>query len=175
MKTTVLVGPSCSGKTSFAKMLEIVGWERIVTYTTRPARPGEVNGVDYNFVSRELFDQLQHNEFFLETRSSTKADEGLVSYGTPLCGFEARSENPRVVVLDPLGALAAYNSGAPVRIIWLDTPKWTRVERALRRGDNPEEIKRRMDSDEREFADFEKYGIHDLRVGPSTSQFFQVL
>ena len=175
MKTTVLVGPSCSGKTSFAKVLEIVGWERIITYTTRPARTSEVNGVDYHFVSRELFDQLQHNGFFLETRSHNKADEGLVSYGTPSLRFGEHTENPRVIVLDPFGALAAYNSGTPVRIIWLDTPKWTRTERALRRGDNPEEIKRRLDSDERDFADFEKYGIHDLRVGPSTSQLFQVL
>ena len=173
MKTTVLVGPSCSGKTSFAKMLEIVGWERIITYTTRPARQGEVNGVDYHFVSRELFDQLEHNGFFLETRSRAKADEGFVSYGTPT--FGSNDKTPQVVVLDPLGALAAYNSGTPVLIIWLDTPKQTCVERALRRGDNPEEIKRRMDVDELEFQRFEKYGIHDLRVGPSTSQFFQVL
>ena len=173
MKTTVLVGPSCSGKTSFAKMLEIAGWERIITYTTRPARSDEVDGVDYHFVSRELFDQLEHNGFFLETRSHTKADEGFVSYGTPTFGSDDKTS--QVVVLDPLGALAAYNSGTPVRIIWLDTPKGTRTERALRRGDNPEEIKRRLDADERDFADFEKYGIHDLRVGPSTSQLFQVL
>ena len=169
MKTTVLVGPSCSGKTSFAKMLEIVGWERIITFTTRPARSDEVDGVDYHFVGRQLFEELRRNEFFLETRSYVRADEGLVSYGTPT--FGSNDKTPQVVVLDPLGALAAYNSGTPVLIIWLDTPKQTCVERALRRGDNPEEIKRRMDTDELEFQKFEKYGIHDLRVGPSTSQF----
>lgn len=60
-------GVSGVGKTSIAyeilKLLPEV--KRLVTYVTRPPRPNEIDGIDYNFVSRETFLQkLANNEFF---------------------------------------------------------------------------------------------------------------
>ena len=52
----VLSGPSASGKTEVAKrLMNQYGVKRVITTTTRPMRTGEVDGVDYLFVSKEKF------------------------------------------------------------------------------------------------------------------------
>lgn len=56
--TIVLVGQTNSGKTTVAKLLEAYGYKRIVTYTTRPKRQGERDGIDYNFVTDEKFKSM---------------------------------------------------------------------------------------------------------------------
>lgn len=45
-----IVGASGSGKTTLAKHLHLMGVPYLVSFTTRPMRPGEVNGVDHYFV-----------------------------------------------------------------------------------------------------------------------------
>lgn len=64
----VISGPSGVGKDTLIKrMLELDGNLRYsVSATTRPPRPGEVDGVDYSFVSRERFQQLVDEGAFLE-------------------------------------------------------------------------------------------------------------
>nr|UMO78718.1 Guanylate kinase [Pandoravirus belohorizontensis] len=51
----VLVGPSGSGKTTLAKAL---GFAPLCTTTARAPRPGEVDGIDYHFVTADAFDRL---------------------------------------------------------------------------------------------------------------------
>ena len=46
-----IVGPSGSGKTTIALAMQRAGIPQIVSYTTRPTRPGETNGVEHFFVS----------------------------------------------------------------------------------------------------------------------------
>ena len=64
----VISGPSGVGKDTLIKrMLELDKSLRYsVSCTTRPPRPGEVDGVDYSFVSRERFEQLVDEGAFLE-------------------------------------------------------------------------------------------------------------
>ncbi len=50
-----ICGPSGAGKSTFQKLL---GLPRITTVTTRPIRPGELQGVDYHFVDEVTFDNL---------------------------------------------------------------------------------------------------------------------
>lgn len=67
----VIVGPTCSGKTTLAeRFVAEKGYGKIVTTTTRDPREGEVDGVDYHFVSEEQFkagieagDFLEHATF----------------------------------------------------------------------------------------------------------------
>ena len=56
----ILSGPSGSGKSSIYKAAigELGGIEFSVSCTTRAPRPGEVDGRDYHFISREEFDRL---------------------------------------------------------------------------------------------------------------------
>ena len=70
-----LVGKSCSGKDTIARELVKLGYERILTYTTRPARSNELDGVDYHFVTENEFKDMIKNKEFLEWRSY-QTDEG---------------------------------------------------------------------------------------------------
>lgn len=77
----VIVGPTCSGKTTLAeRFVAEKGYGKIVTTTTRDPREGEVDGVDYHFVSEEQFkagieagDFLEHATFGDNLYGITKA------------------------------------------------------------------------------------------------------
>ncbi len=64
----VLAGPAGSGKTTLCERMvaEVPGVSRVVTTTTRPPRPGEVNGVHYHFFTPEEFDAKLDANAFLE-------------------------------------------------------------------------------------------------------------
>ena len=64
----VLAAPSGGGKTSLVKALleREPGMRLSVSYTTRPPRPGETDGVDYHFVDEPAFTALKANGEFLE-------------------------------------------------------------------------------------------------------------
>lgn len=51
MKIILLIGASGSGKTTIGRKLEEIGIEQLVSFTTRSMRDGEVDGLDYHFVS----------------------------------------------------------------------------------------------------------------------------
>ncbi len=54
-----LTGPTCSGKSTLERMMkERYGYENVISTTTRPMRDGEVNGVNYHYVTIEEFDAL---------------------------------------------------------------------------------------------------------------------
>lgn len=56
---TILIGMSASGKDAILRELVANhGFREIVTTTTRPMRKGEVNGKDYNFISRKEFEKV---------------------------------------------------------------------------------------------------------------------
>ena len=76
----VLVGPSASGKTQILKILmEKYGMKKLVTYTTRPMRVNEVNGIDYHFISKEdFFNKLENN--FSDDKAVILEPNGLQKY-----------------------------------------------------------------------------------------------
>ena len=57
----IVCGPSGVGKTSLRRILCARHSELIlsISYTTRAPRPGEVDGVDYHFVTRDVFEQMR--------------------------------------------------------------------------------------------------------------------
>lgn len=64
---TVIVGPSGSGKTTLAELfVSRLGYAKVVSTTTRAARPGEEQGIHYNFVERSLFKEMILNDEFVE-------------------------------------------------------------------------------------------------------------
>ena len=70
-RLVILTGPSCVGKSPLAKALERFHpdlWrtlQPLVLYNSRDARPGEADGVDYHFRSREQIEALRVNEQFV--------------------------------------------------------------------------------------------------------------
>ena len=66
-KLIVITGPSGVGKTTLAHyLLQELCLKRVITCTTREIRDGEVDGVDYNFFSRDFFKNLILKERFAE-------------------------------------------------------------------------------------------------------------
>lgn len=65
----IISAPSGAGKTSLVKALLQKGIDLSlsVSYTSRPARPEEIDGRDYHFVSREVFERKLKQEEFLES------------------------------------------------------------------------------------------------------------
>jgi guanylate kinase len=76
----IIAGPAGTGKTTLAARIvaEVPDVEKVITVTTRPARPGEVDGKDYHFFTEEMFDRsLAHGEFLEWARV-----HGRFRYGT---------------------------------------------------------------------------------------------
>lgn len=61
----VLVGESASGKSSIEKELIALGFNKIVTYTTRPMRKEDVDGETYHFITEEQFNDMIEKIFLL--------------------------------------------------------------------------------------------------------------
>ena len=87
----VLTGRSGTGKDTVAQYLKGQhDFERIVTYTTRPKRKNEVDGVDYHFISEKEFKQKEKEGFFLETTSFKNSDKKTLYYGTSIESLEKK-------------------------------------------------------------------------------------
>ena len=93
----VISSPSGAGKTTLCRRLitEEPGVQLSISATTRPARPGETDGVDYHFRSVEQFEQMIDRDEFLEWAKVFKN-----FYGTPRSEVEARLVAGMDVVFD---------------------------------------------------------------------------
>ena len=93
----VLSSPSGAGKTTISrKLLEADSHLRMsVSATTRPMRPGEIDGRDYHFTTREQFDRMVENGDFLEW-----AEVFGNRYGTPKAEIEQGLEAGRDFLFD---------------------------------------------------------------------------
>lgn len=93
----ILAAPSGTGKTTIAHAL-VERFQRFVfsvSATTRPPRGDEVDGVDYDFVSREAFEEMIRTEALVEW-----AEVHGNLYGTPRRNLEAAAARGEHVVLD---------------------------------------------------------------------------
>ncbi len=93
----IVSAPSGAGKTSLVKALlaSNPGIELSISYTTRPARPGEVDGRDYHFVSRDTFLEMAKRGDFLE---SAEVYGNL--YGTSQPWIQAQIASGRNILLE---------------------------------------------------------------------------
>ena len=160
MKSSVIaiVGQIASGKTTLAKFMEERGFERIVTYTTRPKRDGESDGADYYFLSDDEFTEKAESGFFAET-TEYNAKFGHVRYGTSRESLETPNGVNKVIVLNPQGVIQLKDAGYDIFIVYLDMPQEVLMRRALQRGDDPAEIGRRITDDTRLFRRLENSAI----------------
>ncbi len=92
----MMVGPSGVGKNTLIKRVKLLHpFEEPVSYTTRVPRDGEVDGVNYHFVSREKFIALRDEGFFAE---SALVHGNL--YGTPLGELIRLSSQDKDTIFD---------------------------------------------------------------------------
>ena len=81
-KLICLVGKMAAGKDSIQKELIKMGMNSVVSYTTRPPRPGEVDGIAYHFITKEEFLEKEKQGFFAETTSYNVAIGETWYYGS---------------------------------------------------------------------------------------------
>ena len=146
-----LLGRTCVGKDTILKQLiSNLGYKPVVTYTTRPMRNGEVDGVDYHFIDKSQFRRMKIQGFFAETTSYNVATGDTWYYGTLLKDLNDDS----IIILNPEG-LKTLKQNKDLNIVsFLITAKEeTLRERLSKRGDKPEEAERRLKADRKDFAD----------------------
>lgn len=151
---TVLAGPTAVGKGTVsaavrARYPEI--WLS-VSATTRPPRPGEIDGVHYSFVTPERFDALVAAGDMLEWA----VVHGRNRYGTPRRGVEeaVAAGHPVLLEIDLAGARQVRRTLPDARFVFLAPPDWdTLVERLVGRGtEDAEERERRLATAREELA-----------------------
>jgi guanylate kinase len=93
----VLSSPSGAGKTTLSRMLieRMPGLRMSVSATTRPMRPGEVDGRDYHFIDRAKFESMLQQDDLLESAVVFENN-----YGTPRAPVEAALAAGQDVLFD---------------------------------------------------------------------------
>ncbi len=165
----MLVGKSCSGKTTIANEIKQLGLKEIVSYTTRPPRPGEVEGITYHFITKEDFLDKKRQGFFAETVSYNVASGETWYYGSAV---EDLSDD-KVIIVNPHGLeqLRKIKSLNPVAF-YITVGEKTIWNRLRDRGDNADEARRRLKADDIDFSgiinDVDFAFSNDIGLSPKT-------
>lgn len=155
----ILSSPSGAGKTTVSRMLlqHDARLRMSVSATTRPPRPGEVNGRDYIFVDQPRFDAMAEDGEFLEW-----AHVFGNSYGTPKAEVKAglREGNDYLFDIDWQGTQQLYQKmQSDVVRVFLLPPSIDELRRRLnaRGTDSAEVIASRMDRAKAEISHWDGY------------------
>ena len=151
----VLSGPSAVGKSTVVRCLR----DRVpdlyfsVSATTRAPRPGEVDGVDYHFVSPDAFQRLIDDGALLEW---AEIHGGLHRSGTPAQPVRdaASAGRPVLIEVDLAGARAIKQAMPEAFTVFLAPPSWAALEARLtgRGTESPEVMARRLATAREELA-----------------------
>ena len=134
-RVSVIAGPTGVGKGTVVSRLRVLHPEVFVSIsaTTRPPRPGEVDGVHYYFVDDDTFDELVASDGLLEWALV----HGSARYGTPRSPVEEAVAAGRVVILeiDIQGARQVRHTYPAAQQIFVAPPSWEElVQRLAGRG-----------------------------------------
>jgi len=155
----VLSSPSGAGKTTLTRKLlkENPDMAMSVSATTRQPRPGETDGEDYFFISKNTFSHMAEKEDFLEY---AKVFDNF--YGTPRAPVEQALSDGRDVVfdIDWQGAQQLTQAAADDLVkIFILPPNMRELEKRLRTRaqDSDEVISKRMAKSENEISHWPEY------------------
>ncbi|MCX2930297.1 guanylate kinase [Mycobacterium sp. CVI_P3] len=154
-RVVVLSGPSGVGKSTVVRRLreQVPDLHFSVSATTRAKRPGEVDGVDYHFVTPTQFQRLIDDGDLLEW---AEIHNGLQRSGTPAAPVAqaAAAGHPVLIEVDLAGAEAVKRAMPEVLTVFLAPPSWEALEQRLvdRGTESPEVVARRLDTARAELA-----------------------
>jgi len=165
----VLTGPSGVGKSTVLKKLMETQPDIYfsVSATTRSPRPGEREGIDYNYISREEFESLLENDGLLEY--THYAGE---YYGTPRKQMQDAIDAGRDVFfdVDELGARSIREKVPGCAVVFLAPPSLDELERRLRgRGTETEEKIQKRLSVAKNY--FDQLDIFDYVISSETPEY----
>ena len=151
-KTFIIAGPSGVGKGTIISRLFALQENLYfsVSATTRPPRPGEVDGIHYHFITRERFTEWINRGAFLEY-----AEYAGNFYGTPKQYVDEAMDQGKDVILDieVQGAEQVHRQRPDAVRIFIAPPSWEELERRLvnRGTEEPEKVRERLDRSRAEF------------------------
>ncbi len=154
----VVSAPSGAGKTTLCReaRLRLPDLAYSVSYTTRAARPGEIEGSDFHFVSERAFRDLRDRGEFAEWASV----HGHL-YGTRASVLEAALEDGRDILLDidTQGADQLRRRYPQAVLVFIVAPSMAELEQRLRerRSDAAGDIDRRLARAREEIAMWRRY------------------
>ncbi|KGA93028.1 Guanylate kinase [Leptospirillum ferriphilum] len=154
----VVSAPSGAGKTSLCKEIaRKSSWIHYsVSYTTRSPRPGEKNGIDYTFVTKDQFQEMQANNHFIES-----AEVYGNFYGTSLRTIEdSFAKGLDVLVdIDIQGAQKIRQSGIDNTSIYILPPSYAVLQErlSLRGQDSLETVRKRLERVRQEIYAYQEY------------------
>lgn len=161
----VIAGPSGVGKGT------VIAWVRqhrphvwlSISATTRAPRPGEVDGVNYHFLSAEAFDAMVRSGGFLEW-----AEYAGNRYGTPLAPVleQASKGHPVLLEIELHGARQVRERLPHAMLVFLAPPSWDELVRRLtgRGTESAELVQRRLVTAREEMAaesEFDRTIVND--------------
>lgn len=152
-KRIILVGKGACGKDYARQQLENYGLKYCVSHTTRPPRKGELNGVDYYFISLDsaIHHFIEKNLFYEYVEFN-----GWI-YGTSLDEFK----NSDIFIMTPGGISKLKPEDRKESfIVYIDISEDVRRERLSKRND-ADNVERRLAADEKDFENFTDF---DARI-----------
>lgn len=162
-KILIITGPSGSGKSTLCDKFTSKNpkFKRIVTYTTRNKRGGEIDGMDYHFIPKEEFDSKIEDGFFYEY--STVYGK---SYGTSKSSLDPRyNQYDKVIISNPEGALKLMDkiprSNYVTVFIDASFPEIIKQRLDKRKSDSKAEIDNRISSFDEDYKYIDKF---DYRI-----------
>lgn len=148
----IIVGAGASGKNFLAERFQNRGFQRAVSYTTRPIRKGEKEGMDYHYISEEEFMRMSAENLWHEM----DCYRGWY-YGSLKSDFEEKS----LFIKTPEGmAKMSKEDRSKCFVIFLDIPEDVRKHRLTERND-ADSVDRRLLADKNAFTNFRDY---DLKI-----------
>jgi guanylate kinase len=154
----IVSAPSGTGKTTVVeRLVKITPNLRMSrSYTSRPMREGERDGVDYNFITREQFEQMAREQAFLEWADIYGNYYGTGAADTDRCLVAGEDV---VLVIDVQGARQVRSRGLENIGIFVLPPSAAVLEQRLRgrSKDTEEQIHRRLEVACREVTDVDSY------------------
>ena len=164
----VVSGPSAAGKTTLVAMLcnEFKCVEKSVSFTTRPPRPAEIPGVDYNFISTAEFEEMIRSGDFLEY---AKVFDHYYGTSKNLVDTQKKKGNHVILVIDTQGAIQLMGS-YDAAFIFISPPSIDELPKRMnfRKSDSKDAIKHRLSWPEKEMSLSSRYDYvivnEDLQV-----------
>lgn len=165
LKPVVFSGPSGAGKSTllkklFAEFPDAFGFS--VSHTTRAPREGEVDGVDYHFVTREkMLEEIGANAFI------EYADFASKMYGTSKKSIRDVAANNKICILDvdEQGVKNIKGSDLNCKYVFVQPPSIEELEKRLRgRGSETEESLAKRLETVQSALDYSKTGVYDVII-----------
>lgn len=146
-KNTLFIISGCSGAGKTSVMAEVMkaSNNKLISFTTRPRRLGEINKEDYYFISDDDYQDLLSTGGIIESTQYPPNSDESHFYGSMVSEFEQKIKLPNPYVITDINGLFAFKEKYDKCVsIWIKSSKDDTTKKLLVRGDSKESINTRL-------------------------------